>query len=141
MGVITPLTIRFKLLFQQLCETKVGWDEPLEGRLLEEWEALASDLQQSPPVSIPRRCTGAEDVTVRSYALDGFCNASLKAYAAVVYLRVETESSTYSHLLCSKTRVAPLKKVTIPRLELLSALLLARLISTVTCTGTRDSTD
>ena len=48
------------------------------------------------------------------------------------YLRFETETNTYSHLLCSKTRVAPLKKVTIPRLELLSALLLARLISTIT---------
>lgn len=71
-------------------------------------------------------------MTVRSYALDGFCDASLKAYAAVVYLRFETETNTYSHLLCSKTQVAPLKKVTIPRLELLSALLLARLISTIT---------
>jgi hypothetical protein len=132
LGVITPLTIRFKLLFQQLCETKVGWDEPLEGRLLTEWEALASDLQRASPISIPRCCTEGEDTTVKSYSLDGFCDASLKAYAAVIYLRVETETNTYSHLLCSKTRVAPLKKVTIPRLELLSALLLARLISTIT---------
>lgn len=69
---------------------------------------------------------------MRSYALDGFCDASLRAYTAVVYLQFETKTNTYSHLLCSKTRVAPLKKVTILRLELLSALLLARLISTIT---------
>ena len=37
-GVITPLPIRIKLLLHQLCETKVGWDEPLEGKLLQEWE-------------------------------------------------------------------------------------------------------
>ena len=132
LGMISPLTIRFKLLFQQLCETKVGWDELLEGRLLIEWETLASDLQRSQPISIPRCCTTAENMTVKSYALDGFCDASQRAYAAVVYLRVETETNTHAHLLCSKTRVAPVKKVTIPRLELLSALLLARLISTIT---------
>ena len=57
LGVITPLTIRFKLLFQQLCETKVGWDELLQGELLTEWETLAADLQQSSPISIPRYCT------------------------------------------------------------------------------------
>ncbi|MCG8621379.1 MAG: hypothetical protein MJE68_05165, partial [Proteobacteria bacterium] len=68
---------------------------------------------------------------VRSHKLVGFCDASLRAYAAAVYLRVETKN-TYSHLLCSRTRVAPLKKISIPRLELLSALLLARLISMIT---------
>ena len=88
LGVITPLTMRFKLLFQQLYGEKVGWDDPLEGRLLSQWENLTSDLQQSTPISIPRCCTAGEDMTVRSYALDGFCDASLKAYAAVVYLRI-----------------------------------------------------
>ena len=38
---------------------------------------------------------------------------------------------TFNQFLCAKTRIAPLKKVTIPRLELLSALLLSRLISSV----------
>lgn len=131
LGVITPLTIRFKLLFQQLCETKVGWDELLEGELLTEWETLAANLQRSSPISIPRCCTGGVGMMVRSYALVGFCDASLRAYAAAIYLRFETENNTNFHLLCSKTRVALLKKVTIPRLELLSALLLARLISTI----------
>ena len=68
---------------------------------------------------------------MNSYSLLGYCNASQRAYAAVVYLQVETDNATVSQVLCSKTRVAPIKKVTIPRLELLSALLLARLISTI----------
>ena len=69
---------------------------------------------------------------VRSHALVGFCDASLRAYAAAVYLRIETENNIYSHLFCSKTRVAPLKKLTILILEFLFALLLASLISTIT---------
>lgn len=124
-------TVRFKVLFQRLCESKSNWDEPLAGGLLAEWEALTSDLGQARTLLIPRCCTGVKDDDVRSYSLQGFCNASQKAYAAVVYLQVRTRDSTSTQFLCSKTRVAPVKKVTIPQLELLSALLLARLISTV----------
>ena len=60
-----------------------------------------------------------------------FCDASQKAYAAVVYMQAERGNVIHTQFMCSKTRVAPVKKMTIPRLELLSALLLARLISTV----------
>ena len=63
--------------------------------------------------------------------LCGFCDASLKAYTAVVYLRAETSCGYQVTLVASKTRVTPLKQQTIPRLELLSALLLARLMSSV----------
>lgn len=66
---------------------------------------------------------------VISYSLCGFCDSSLKAYAAVIYLLVETSSGSYVRFIAAKTRVSP---QTIPRLELLSALLLARLISSVT---------
>ena len=58
----------------------------------------------------------------------GFCDASTKAYAAVVYLRLEHDTTVYVRLVATKTRVAPLKGMTIPRLELLCALLLAKLI-------------
>ena len=64
-------------------------------------------------------------------SLQGFCDASVNAYAAVVYLRIETAEDVQLKFVTSKTRVAPLVKQTIPRLELLSALILARLISHV----------
>ena len=53
LGVISPLTVRFKLLFQQLCERKLDWDEPLTGELLTEWESLNLDLQRFRPIKIP----------------------------------------------------------------------------------------
>ena len=83
LGVISPITVRFKLLFQQLRETKTDWDEPLTGRLLAEWELLTSDLQQSKPISMSQCCVGVESDSVRSYSLQGFCDASQRAYAVV----------------------------------------------------------
>ena len=132
LGIISPITVRFKQLFQRLCERKLDWDEDLTGALLTEWEKLTSDLQHFTPIRIPR-CSVQTQVCnpTTTYSLQGFCDASQRAYAAVVYLQAETDEATHNQLLCSKTRVAPLKKITIPRLELLSALLLARLISTV----------
>ena len=45
LGVISPVTILYKMLCQQLCEMKIGWDEPLSGKLLEKWNSLASMMK------------------------------------------------------------------------------------------------
>ena len=129
LDVISPVTVRFKQLFQKLCEKQVEWDEPLTRELVTEWESLTSDLQQFAPIMISRhypRTLGG-----KSFSLTGFCDASQKAYAAVIYIRAARGDVIHTQFVCSKTRVAPVKKMTIPRLELLSALLLARLTSTV----------
>ena len=69
---------------------------------------------------------------VTSYLLCGFCDASLHAYADVVNLLVRTETECHIKFVTSKTRVSPTSNQTIPRLELLSALLLASLVQSVT---------
>ena len=88
-------------------------------------------LHDMQPIILPR-CyyTGIEGQVVTN-ELHGFCDASAKAYGAVVYLRVVTTSGTFIRFLASKTRVAPLSSQTIPRLELLSAVILARLMYSV----------
>ena len=53
--------------------------------------------------------------------IHGFGDASKKAYCATIYLVVETTEGIYSRLLCSKTRIAPLKDLSIPRTELMAA--------------------
>ena len=68
---------------------------------------------------------------VISYILCGFCDASFGAYATVVYLLMEMEKKHSARFLAAKTRVSPLRKQTIPRLELLSALLLSRLMTSI----------
>ena len=65
-------------------------------------------------------------------SLQGFSDASLGAYAAVVYLKIVTPMGCSLRFVASKTRVAPIHGQTIPRFELLGALLMAKLLSSVT---------
>ena len=67
-----------------------------------------------------------------SFSLHRYCDASREAYAAVIYLVTQNDSQLSVRFLTSKTRVAPQKEISIPRLELLSAVLLSRLIESVT---------
>ena len=122
LGFLAPVIIRFKGLFQKVCENKLQWDETLTGIIRNKWESLVEDLCNSSPVSIPR--SEIEESILCSYTLCGFCDASTTAYAAVVYLVMKTPPDVHTQFVVAKTRVAPLQTVTIPRLELLSALLL-----------------
>ena len=81
-------------------------------------------------MSIPRNYNEGIDYSAASYTLCGFCDASSTAYAAVVYLVAKTPETIRSEFVVAKTRVAPKQALTIPRLELLSTLLLSRLITT-----------
>ena len=131
LGFLSLVIICFKILFQKLCQCKCDWDEVISEELEGEWKLLVSDLKMASPLSLPRSYFfELTDPTV-SATLCGFCNASIKAYAAVVYLVLKTETRSSVQFIAAKTRVAPLKSQTIPRLELLSALLLANLIVSV----------
>ena len=84
---------------------------------------LISELGQVNVIQIPRCVTSKPDTKELVYELD----ASSSAYAAVVYLVIKSQISTHVRLIPSKTCVSPPKKQTIPRLEPLAALILARL--------------
>ena len=125
LGFLSPAIISLKIYFQELCKAKIEWDEPLTSELLCKWNRVVSNFQ-GVVITVPR-CyfpTGATEESV----LYGFCDASKSAYAAVIYL---CSVSGLVQFVVSKTRVAPLVQVTIPRLELLSCLLLAKLMAHV----------
>ena len=119
-GYLAPVVVQFKIFLRELCQTKIDWDERLPSELVEEWSTLSENLQYSQPLSVPR-CyfEGVSDEEVRC-TLCGFCDASPKAYAGVVYILLETSSGHSIKFVASKTRVAPIQHQTIPRLELLS---------------------
>jgi len=127
-GWLSPTTVKAKILFQQLWRSNLGWDEKLPCDVMEKWLAYRAELPVIQSISIPR-CVmpiAHEDVE-----LHGFCDASEQAYASALYLRVRTGDTVLVSLLTAKTKVSPLKQISLPRLELCGALLLARLISTV----------
>lgn len=91
------------------------------------WINYTQQLQELPQISIPRWLGILR--TSPHMEIHGFCDASNMAMAAVAYLRINTENESVTvRLICSKTRVAPLKLLTIPRLELTAAVILTRLI-------------
>ena len=106
------------------------WDEQLTNLRQEEWNQLMFKLPQLTQIRIPRKviCTNATAIH-----LHGFCDSSEQAYGACIYIRsTDQTNQAFSHLLCSSSRVAPLQKLTIPRLELWAAVLLAKLYKRVT---------
>lgn len=126
LGLIAPVVIRAKVFIQNLWLIKVGWDTPLPTELQKRWTDFKRQLPVLANVSIPRWLSISS--TARSIELHGFSDASQLAMAAVVYARVETpDRGTQVNIIAAKTKVAPLKKLTIPRLELNAALMLARL--------------
>ena len=131
LGLLAPVIIRFKVFVQELCESKVEWDQPLAGKLAQKWKSFVVSLQESQSMSIPRSYLTGVHQEVESHCLCGFCDASTRAYAAVVYLVMKTSADTVVRFVTAKTRVAPIQTQSIPRLELLSALLLSKLITTV----------
>ena len=131
-GFISPFTVSFKVIFQQLCTQKVNWDDKLEGSSLVHWMRLSKEFSLLTSIQVPR-CLFAKDRSPVRCQLHGFSDASEKAYAAVIFLRIEYSEgdSVDANIVASKARVSPIKKQTIPRLELLGATILARLLNTV----------
>ena len=131
LGLITPVTTPVKVFLQKLFQLKIGWDEHLQGELADEWAKLHSHLMKTKEISVPRYYFGNLEAKPAEIELYGFCDSSKQSYAAAVYAKITVEGKSSVSLVMSKSRVAPLAKTTIPRLELLSALILARLITSV----------
>ena len=87
-------------------------------------------LQSISDMTVPRNCFATKSSRSR-VEFHGFCDASMKAYAAAIYVRVILGNVVRVMIMCSKTRVAPVKLQTIPHLELLGAVLLSRLMDSL----------
>lgn len=130
LGIISPILVSVKVLFQELCSNKVEWDEELKDEEKKRWVSWIDDLKGVNEISVPR-CVYRVPQGQINCSLHGFADASKKAYCAVVYFVCEAYGAFTVTLLTSKTRVAPLKTQTIPRLELMSGRVLAKLMETV----------
>ena len=127
-GWIGPVVLIPKLLFQKVCSSKVGWDDPLPDEVGVKWNEFRSQLSCLERVRVQRHILLPNHDRVE---LHGFSDASMSAYAAAIYVKISCGEVSSSHLLESKNRVAPQKRLSIPRLELMGAVLLARLMAVV----------
>lgn len=131
LGVISPVTLQMKVMFQELCKLKVDWDDTLPQELRTKWSRWCEELGKADCIKIPRCYLHWVDEWPVRHQLHGFRNSSQMGHIAVVYLRVETQAEVQTSFVASKTRVAPLSQFTISRLELMSALILSRLMNSV----------
>ena len=101
-GFPAPIVIKFKMYMQALSEAKIGWDELLPELLMLRWQTIVSDheLRRAKAIAIPRSYLSGIEEEVLAYKLCGYCDALLTAYAAMIYLLIETESESYSHAFC-----------------------------------------
>jgi hypothetical protein len=129
LGLLAPVIVRAKILLQRVWALKVDWDESLPSDLHSEWTKYYAQLPLLNNIRFPRKTIVKSPINIE---LHGFCDASEKAYGACVYLRTtNADGHIHNLLLTTQSKVAPLKTLTIPRLELSGALLLASLVSTI----------
>ena len=129
-GWLGPIIIKYKCLLQKIWQLGLEWDTLLPNEITEEWLSSRDSLKQLENLQIPR-CV-LPDKKFENFQLHLFTDASEKAYAATVFSRFQSSDESISvQLLVAKTRVAPVKVVNLPRLELCGAQLGTRLIKTV----------
>ena len=130
LGLLSPTVVKAKILFQDICISGLDWDDTLSRNLRDSWERWLRDFSEAKEVTIQRYAREDSVAQTRSakYWLHGFGDASKRAYCAVIYFVTIAEDKTYVKLIASKTRVAPIKELSIPRLELMAARILAQLM-------------
>ena len=124
LGINSPLIVMGKIILQKCWIEQVEWDEPVSAELQKQFElyerASAHTLKIRRPYTL-KKWSGTQK------QLHCFCDASEEAYASCIYLQVDDELA----LVISKARVKPLKEISLPRLELLGALITTRLCDMV----------
>ena len=128
LGCIAPFTLQGKLILQQMCRDDMGWDEELSGDLLLYWRTWLDDLNNLRDLKICRCYKPSSFGNVVKWEVHHFCDASFLGYGVCSYLRITNDADdVHCQLIFAKARVAPLRVVTMPRLELTAALLAVRI--------------
>ena len=122
LGWLAPVLIKVKLLLQDLWCHKLKWDTPMTGEIHESWQTLRSQVKGLESIQIPRHF----QVTIQAnWQIHAFADASKRAYAATLFI---VQLGVSPALIIAKTKVAPTKTVSLPRLKLFGEVLLTRLL-------------
>ena len=105
LGLVSPIILPLKLMFQKACCQEIGWDDPLPNELHKELCCIIADMSKVSSIEIPRCLISEFRNDIKSVQLHGIADVSKVAYAANIYICVETSESVTSSLLTAKTKV------------------------------------
>ncbi|XP_075158099.1 uncharacterized protein LOC142231374 [Haematobia irritans] len=128
LGWLTPCTVVAKSIFKSLWEHGVDWDSEIPESISNRWLKYRFSLPDLERIRIPRWINWSKHSKVELHC---FCDASTVAYAAVAYTRVVTTSNIVVNLIQAKSKISPIKVLTIPRLELCAASLLIKVVQKI----------
>ncbi|XP_065077560.1 uncharacterized protein LOC135700833 [Ochlerotatus camptorhynchus] len=132
LGLLSPFTIHGKIIIQHLWRSNCDWDQEIDIKCWELWKRWTSLLPEVEAIRIPRcYLGGAKCSEIDSLEVHIFTDASEHAYGCVAYLRAVVNGNVHCSLMMSRAKVAPIKRQSIPRLELMGAVLGARMSQTV----------
>ena len=128
LGLVCPFVLRAKMVFQDECKSGKEWDDPLSPENQVRWSKWLEELPLLDQFKVERCLVPADFGKLVKCELHHFCDASLSAYGSVSYLRaVNAEGKIHCALLLGKSRLAPIRQMTIPRLELSAAVIAGRM--------------
>lgn len=130
MGFLSHFSIHGRIIIQEVWQSGISWDDLIDERLNEQWKEWVAYFSKLGEIRIPR-CYFNVPKQPENIELHIFTDASEKAYCCAAYFRTIIEGKPRSTLVCAKSKVAPIKPMSIPRLELQAAVLGARMAETI----------
>ncbi|KAL8598023.1 hypothetical protein ACOMHN_011448 [Nucella lapillus] len=124
LGLISPITLKGRMILQEACRSDLGWDQTLPARLVERWSEWLCDIGALSTICIPRYYFSGSVLPWHLVEFHHFADASTVGYGECSYLRIlDDKGKPYCAVVMAKSKVAPIRPVTVPRLELQAAVL------------------
>ncbi|XP_030835887.1 uncharacterized protein LOC115921808 [Strongylocentrotus purpuratus] len=131
-GFISPVMLPGKRILQEMCRSNADWDTPMPEALRARWENWLEDVRNLEGLQIPRCLKPNGFGKIKQVELHHFSDASEDGYGQCTYVRfINEDDNVHCALVIGKSRVTPLRQITIPRLELAAATTSARMSSFV----------
>jgi len=128
LGLLSPVILVGRQILQDICKEQYDWDSPLPENIIKRWNQWKESLIDLENLKIDRCYKPRNFRDIVSAELHHFSDASTEGYGQCSYLRlVDSDGHVHCSLVMAKSRVAPLKHVTVPRLELTAAVLSVRI--------------
>lgn len=126
LGWVLPIVLTARIFLRKIWQKKFEWDTPFPDDLAEDWREIRNNLLEVNKTNLPRAYAVNGMQNEDKIQLHAFCDASAEAYGVVIYLRIERSEKSWTGIVAAKARLAPKTQLSIPRLELLAAVIATR---------------